>query len=82
MLRQRKKSSLFLLQLKEERLITQAAINNGIHPSGISGLDNVFIGAKDPFDGLGTAYLQDKFVADELGYVVSMYNNALYCCKL
>ena len=48
---------------------------SGIDPSMVSGLDDVFIVAKDPFDGLETAYLQDKFVANELGYVVSMYNS-------
>ena len=95
---QRKKSSLFLLQLKEERVITQAAINDvvkgckevfthtanrikagvkhklsifGIDPSDISGLDDLFNDVSDPFNGLETAYLQDKFIAQELGYVGS-----------
>ena len=96
---QRKKSNLFLLKLKEERLITQAAVIDvvkgckevfthtvgrikagvkhrlslsNIDPSEVSGLDNLFSSVNDPFSGLETAYLQDKFVAEELGYVVSI----------
>ena len=106
---QRKKSSLFLLQLKEERVITQAAINDvvkgckevfthtvncikagvkhklsisGIDPSDISGLDDLFSDVSDPFNGLETAYLQDKFVAQELGYVVSIAcMHVVYTCR-
>lgn len=97
---QQKKSCLFLLQMKEERLLTQAAVNDvvigcrevfehtisriragvsqklaqcGIDPSSIDGLDNIFNEAVDPFTGLETAYLQDKFISKELGCVVSMY---------
>ena len=96
---QRKKSSLFLLKLKEERVITQAAVNDvvkgckevfahtvgrikagvkhrlslsNIDPSEVSGLDDLFSSVNDPFSGLETAYLQDKFVAEELGYVVNI----------
>lgn len=95
---QKKKSCLFLLQLKEERLLTQAAINDvvvgcrevfehkvgrlkagvsqtlahfGVDPCDVDGLENVFDEATDPFAGLQTAYLQDKFISEELGSIVS-----------
>lgn len=95
---QMKKSSLFLLQLKEERLLTQAAVNDvvrgcrevfkhtvyhlkagvshtlaqsGIDPSDIEGLDGVFTELDDPFVGLETSYLQDKFILQELQCIVS-----------
>ena len=97
---QKKKSCLFLLQMKEERLLTQAAVNDvvigcrevfehtisriragvsqklaqcGIDLSSIDRLDDVFNEAVDPFTGLETAYLQEKFISEELGCVVSMY---------
>ena len=97
-LEQLKKSSLFLLQLKEERLISQAAINDvvkgckavfehtlgrvkagvkyklsqsGIDPCGIQDLEDVFSAVNDPFHGLETAYLQDKFISENLGCIVS-----------
>ena len=96
---QRKKSSLYLLQIKEERMISQAAINDvvkgcqevfehtvgrikagvkhklscsGIDPMEISGLDELFESVTDPFSGLETSYLQDKFVLEELGCIVSV----------
>lgn len=95
---QKKKSILFLMQLKEERLLTQAAVNDvvsgckevfehtlchlkagvseklskaGIDSSDIDGLDSVFSDMSDPFKGLESAYLQDKFISEELGCIVS-----------
>ena len=103
---QKKKSCLFLLQLKEERLLTQAALNDvvvgckevfehtvgrlkagvsqtlaqfGVDPSDVDGLESVFDEASDPFVGLETAYLQDKFISKELGSIVSLYIQ--YACK-
>ena len=104
---QRKKSSLYLLQMKEERMISQAAVNDvvrgckkifhhtvgrmkagvkhklstsGIDPNEISGLDELFENVSDPFSGLETVYLQDKFVSEELGCVVSVNISALFTC--
>lgn len=98
--KQMKKSSLFLIQLKEERLLTQTAVNDvvagcreifhhtvcrlqagvnqklaqsGIDFGDINGLDGIFDHACDPFSGLETAYLQEKFIEKELGYIVSMH---------
>jgi hypothetical protein len=98
---QKKKSALFLMQLKEERLISQAAINDVVTgckevfahtishlKAGISeklsqsGIDSttgseflgIFEGVTDPFIGLESAYLQDKFITDELGCIVSYLN--------
>jgi hypothetical protein len=96
--KQMKKSSLFLMHLKEERLLTQAAVNDvitgcreifhhtvcrlqagvsqqlsksGIDSSEINELHCVFDHAHDPFNGLETTYLQEKFIEKELGYIVS-----------
>lgn len=95
---QMKKSCLFLMQLKEERLLTQAAVNDvvsgckevfehtlghlragvsqkisqsGIDFNSITGLDDVFANMSDPFVGLESVYLQDKFISQELGCIVS-----------
>ncbi len=96
---QKKKSSLFLMQLKEERMLSQVAINDvltgckevfqhticrlragmsqklseaGIDSTEISGFDSVFNEITDPFFGLETVYLQDKFISQELGCIVSL----------
>ena len=42
--------------------------NSGINPTEISGLDD---SVSDPFYGLETSYLQEKFVMEELGCIVS-----------
>lgn len=94
---QKKKSILFLMQLKEERFLTQAAINDVVGgckevfahtlcriKAGISeklsrsGIDidghelnSIFDDMSDPFTGLGSAYLQDKFITEKLGCIVS-----------
>ena len=94
----KKKSILFLMQLKEEQLLTQTAVNvvvsgyknmfeytlgqlkagvsrklsvAGIDSKDIDGLDIVFDDVTDPFMGLETSYLQDKFISQELGCIVS-----------
>lgn len=95
---QKKKSSIFLLQLKEERMLTQVAVNDvvagcrtifehtlchmkagvhlklsqhGIEPSAVEGLNGVFEEINDPFKGIETPYLQDKFVSKYLDFIVS-----------
>ena len=100
LLEQQRKSSLFLLQLKEERLISQAAVNDvvkgckavfehtlgrvkagvkcklsqsGVDPSEVQDLEDVFSAVTDPFHGLETAYLQDKFISENVGCIVSIY---------
>ena len=95
---QMKKSMLFLMQLKEERLVTQAAINDVVvgckevftHTlcrikAAISGklsqseigsscdeICSIFDDMSDPFTGLESVYLQDKFITEELGCIVSV----------
>lgn len=103
---QKRKSSLFLLQLKEERLLTQVAVNDvvsgfrevfnhtvghlkagvnhklvqsGIDPINIVGLADVFNDISDPFKGLETQYLQDKFVSEEFACNVSDTMKLFYC---
>ena len=98
----KKKSSLFLMHLKEERMITQAAIQDvvsgckkvfehtvghlkaavyhkfsesGFDASVIDGLQSVFENATNPFAGLESQYLQEKFITQELGCIVSYYND-------
>ena len=103
---QKKKSCLFLLQMKEERLLTQVAINDvvvgckevfehtvgrlragvnqklaqsGIDPSDIDGLESIFHERSNPFAGLETAYLQEKFMSQELGCIVSLCRFVMMC---
>ena len=45
--------------------------NSGINPTEISDLDELFDSVSDPFYGLETSYLQEKFVMEELGCIVS-----------
>lgn len=95
---QKKKSMLFLMHLKEERLMSQSAINDvvsgmkevfehslgrlkagvsrklskiGIDMEGIDGLSNIFQDTCHPFKGLESAYLQDKFISQDLECIVS-----------
>lgn len=95
----RRSSALFLLKLKEQRRISQVAIDDvvggckslfsqtvvrvqagvkaklaesGIDPSSIHGLDTVFEDVTNPFDGLETNHLQEKFFRDTFGLVVSL----------
>jgi hypothetical protein len=94
---QKKKSMLFLMQLKEERLVSQAAVNDvvagckevfahtlcrikaGINEklsqSEIDSYSNevcsIIDDMSDPFTGLESVYLQDKFITEELGCIVS-----------
>ena len=96
---QKKKSCLFLMQLKENRMVTQATVNDvvsgfkevfkrtvshikaavseklarsGSNMENINGLNSVFEEISDPFLGLETPYLQDKFISQELHCVVSI----------
>ena len=94
--KQKKESILFLLQLKEERMLTQSALNdvagcqevfkhtvgrlkagvsrlfarNGINSECVEEINCIFDEAYDPFSGLESAYLQEKFIVQELGCVV------------
>ena len=43
----------------------------GIDPVNVAGLDEVFEEILHPFDGLETAYKQEKYFRDSLGLVVS-----------
>ena len=100
----RRSSALFLLKLKEQRRISQVAINDivagsrglvsqciqrvhagiratlaeeGIDMESVAGLDDVFEKCIDPFDSIGTEYLQEKYYREELGLIVSYVNNAI-----
>ena len=91
-------SALFLLKLKEERRITQVAIDDIVNgsrtlfsqalqqlrprinaalaesdcnPEDISGLDDAFADIADPFKGLETCALQEKYFRDKLELLVS-----------
>lgn len=105
---QKKTSSLFLLKLKEERMLTQSAVNDvvagcqevfqhtvsrlkagvsrsfaehGTESSVVEEIDHVFDDVSDPFDGLETAYLQEKFVVQDLGCIVSV-RIASHCTRV
>lgn len=51
--------------------INECLARSGIDPNEITGLGDVF--ASDPFDGLHSTYLQEKFYREKLGCIVSYY---------
>lgn len=44
---------------------------SGIDPGSINGLDNAFENVVDPFEGIGTSHLQEKYYRETLGLIVS-----------
>lgn len=95
----RQSSGLFLLKLKEQRRISQVAIDDivdgcrslfsqtvarvqagvnaklaefGVDPDSVTGLDSAFKDVSNPFQGLETCYLQEKYFRDTLGLIVSL----------
>ena len=44
---------------------------SGLDPTSINGLTEVFSDVIDPFDGIETCYLQEKFFRQKLGLIVS-----------
>lgn len=44
---------------------------SGVDPDTVTGLDDAFSTVSDPFLGLETSYLQEKFYRDELGLIVN-----------
>ena len=97
---QKKKSALFILELKEVRGLSevaikwvisgcnemlcynnkrlQAALFEQLSKHGINSQDphlhQVFQKVSNPFEGLENVYLQDKFLREELGCIVSYYS--------
>ena len=92
----RRSSALFILKLKEQRRVSQVAVDDivesckslfsqtivrvqagvraklaeaGIEPHAIDGLGGVFDDVTDPFQGLETCHLQEKYFRDELGLI-------------
>lgn len=53
--------------------ISHKLSDSGFDTSVIDGLDDIFEGATDPFSGLESQYLQEKFITQELGCIVSQY---------
>lgn len=45
--------------------------DSGMDPESVSGLCNLFKDVVDPFDGLETCYLQEKYFHEKLGLIVS-----------
>jgi hypothetical protein len=54
--------------------VSQKLSDYGIHSKDVSGLDGVFNDMSDPFQGLESAYLQEKFISQEMGCIVSIFN--------
>lgn len=48
---------------------------SGVDPKSIEGLDDVFVDVIDPFDGLETCHLQEKYFREKLGLIVSYFTN-------
>ena len=103
----RRSSALFILKLKEQRRVSQVAVDDivesckslfsqtivrvqagvraklaeaGIEPHAIDGLGGVFDDVTDPFQGLETCHLQEKYFRDELGLVVSYLMGMAFIC--
>ena len=51
--------------------VNHSFAQHGIDSSCIEGVESVFDEVSDPFAGLETAYLQEKFIQKELGCIVS-----------
>lgn len=90
-LERKRKSCLFLMQLKEERMLTQVAIDDvvggckdlvshALHsvrsqvsrvpPQNATEIYDILEEVSNPFEGLETAYLQDKFILKEMECIV------------
>ena len=98
--KQRRTSALFLIKLKEQRRVSQVAVDDvvsgfegllqltvsrakagiraklaqqGIDPTSVHGLDDIFKEILNPFDGLETGHKQEKYFKECLGLVVSVH---------
>lgn len=101
----RRSSALFLLKLKEQRRITQVAIDDivqgcqgllsvtidrvqaiikaklaesGVDLNQIEGLDDSFKQVIDPFEGIETCHLQERYFRETLGLIVSCRGTYMY----
>ena len=59
------------VQLMNSR-IREVLSSSGIDLNSINGLNEVFVDVPNPFMGLETRYLQEKYYLEELGLVVSL----------
>ena len=98
--KQRRASALFLIKLKEQRRVSQVAVDDvvsgfegllqqtvsrakagiraklaqqGIDPTNVQGLEDVFQQILNPFDGLETGHKQEKYFKESLGLVVGTH---------
>ena len=101
----RRSSALFLLKLKEQRRISQVAIDDivdsckglfsqtigqvqagvrakladcGVDLESIQGLDTAFSSVTDPFDGIETHHLPEKYFRETLGLIISWTCNYMH----
>lgn len=44
----------------------------GLDPDAIEGLDDIFKNVTDPFEGIETCHLQEKYFRETLGLIVSL----------
>ena len=44
----------------------------GLDPDTIEGLDDIFKNVTDPFEGIETCHLQEKYLRETLGLIVSL----------
>ena len=95
----RRSSALFILKLKEQRRISQVAIDDivegckglftqtidrvqagvcaklaevGMDPDSIESLNDLFMSITDPFEGIETCHLQEKYFRETFGLIVSL----------
>ena len=71
-----------MLQYSIRRI--EAGVNERISQHGLMpedlDLDQLFNNVNDPFEGLKTVYMQEKFYSDYLGCIVSTFNACRFIC--
>ena len=52
---------------------------SGIDPHSVDGLEGVFCDVTDPFQGIETCHLQEKYFRETLGLTVCLFVNTVHC---
>ena len=58
----------------------RAIMDADIDVSTTPGLENALLTVPDPFEGIDTPYLREKFYLEHMNYVVRKYNNIIIAC--
>ena len=52
---------------------------SGIDPHSVDGLEGVFCDVTDPFQGIETCHLQEKYFREKVRLTVSLFVNTVHC---